>query len=200
MRWEELFADVAGRWAEHERLEREAEVADRLRAELAQVRLVDRLRAAGGRPVELHVSAGPPVRGEVLDCAPQWVLLAVAPGVAGGGAAGRVLVPLAAVLAARGVPSRTAGPPSQVQERRGLTSVLRSLAVGRHPVRVRTTLSEGALGAGGTLHGTFERVGADHVDLVQHGRDELPGRAGAVSTISLRALVAVSDAGGEWWG
>ncbi|WP_345711438.1 hypothetical protein [Kineococcus glutinatus] len=194
MRWEQLFDDLTGELVAEERRELEAEVADRARRELAAVALVDRLRAAQGGPgepavdVELHLGRERVLRGGVVDCAAQWVLLSVPREVGG---SGRALVPLGAVIGVRGLPRRSRPARSPVADRRSLGSALRALAVARCPVQV--LLRRGGVEGAGLLHGTLERIGADHVDVGEHPVGELPARAGRVTTVVLEDLAAVLD-------
>ncbi len=58
MRWDELFADLESQAAELARLELEAEIDERVRAQIGQVRLVDRLRPAVGRAVAVSCVVG----------------------------------------------------------------------------------------------------------------------------------------------
>ncbi|NNH08505.1 hypothetical protein HLB10_15645 [Cellulomonas fimi] len=131
-----------------------ADVAELTRAERATVHLVDRVRSAVGGPVTLRLAAGEPVRGVVLDAAPQWVLLDA-------GGVRRALVPTGAVVAVGGLPAHAAPPAGTVERRLGLGHALRALARDRVVVRVRL--------ASGDVAGRVERVGADHVDLVEDG-------------------------------
>lgn len=180
MRWDELFRDLEAQWEQLERGEQAGEVADRTRRELASVSLADRLRAAGGSEIELALLAGERVVGRVLDTGPEWVLLEQ----------GRqeVLVPMAAVVWASGLPVRAPGgvPLGAVAARMGLGIVLRGLVRERAPVSVTTV-------DGSVSTGTFDRVGADAVDLAVH-EPGLARRAGAVRGVRVlpfRALVSV---------
>ncbi|PPK97829.1 hypothetical protein CLV92_103364 [Kineococcus xinjiangensis] len=195
MRWEELFADTAGQWAEQERRDLDWEVADRIRAELGRVRLVDRLLAAGEEELELHVGGSAALRGSVLDCAAEWVLLASSEGGrTHPGPSRRVLVPVRAVVSVRGAPRHVGVSTSTVAERRSFASALRALSAARCPVRVLLGGADREV----SHQGTLDRVGADHVDLLEHGPDELPGRERRVTTIALRAVVAVVEESGLW--
>jgi hypothetical protein len=163
MRWETLFDDMEAQLAAVDRAGVRADVADLVRAERATVRLADRLRASVGRLQRLRVAGGEPVEGELVDVSEQWVLLAQGP-------ERRILVPMAAIAAVAGVGPYVAPEPGQVERRLGLGHALRVLARDRTAVVVRTGDIE--------LVGRLGGVGADHVEVTVPG----PGGA-AVSWI-----------------
>jgi hypothetical protein len=178
-RWERLFADLDGTVAAAERAELAAEIADRTRGQEAQLRLADRLRAAVGHSVSLILPAEVSITGAVREVGPDWALVAESP-------AREALVPLAAVRVARGlgVLSATPGGEGRVAARLDLRYALRRLARDRAPLAV-TVLD------GGVLIGTVDRVGADFLELAEHGAGDRR-RAGAVrrvGTVPLAALV-----------
>lgn len=154
MRWEALFEDMEAQLAAVRVAELRADVAELTRAERATVHLGDRVRSAVGQPVVLQLAAGEPVRGVVLDAAPEWVLLDT-------GGPRRALVPVGAVVAIGGLTAHAAPPAGTVERRLGLGHALRALARDRVVVRVRLV--------SGDVAGRVERVGADHVDLVEDG-------------------------------
>lgn len=172
VRWQRLFEDLEAQLDLEAAAELRAEVADRTRAEQADVWLADRLRAAG--EVAVHLSDGAVVAGRVEDAAPEWVVLAEA--------RGQALVPLAAVSSVSGLPRRVAPPAGAVLRRTSLRTALRALARDRAPVRVAV--------AGAELAGTVDRVAGDHVDLALHPPGE-PRRAGAVLEVRAVALAAL---------
>jgi hypothetical protein len=169
-RWEALFADLAAELDAAEAAELDAEVRDRARRELAAITLADRVLGALGTAVTVTTAAGP-VRGTLDDAAPDWMLV------------GGTLVPASAVHTIAGLgPNATAPGPVRLT----FGYALRALARRRVPVAV--TLDDGT-----TLHGTFDRVGADHADLAEHPPGE-PRRAQAVtrtSTIPFAAIATV---------
>lgn len=180
MRWRRLFDDLEGQFAAAVEAELTAEVADRSRREAAAVHLRDRLGAALGARTTVHLPGIGQLQGVLVDSGVDWVLLEEA-------GDGEVLVPLAAVLGVTGVGAGAATPDDSVVGRRlDLRWALRGLARSRTVVRL-------VLLDGSVLPGTLDRVGADHVDLAEHGRDE-PRRAAAVRQVRLvplRAVVAV---------
>lgn len=166
MRWEGLFADLEGQFAQAVQEGRDEEVADLAEAERSQVKLADRLRARQGQDVSLRLRDGSDVRGTVRDAAVQWLLVADGPR--------RALVPAEAVAVARALGA--VAPEAPVVERRlRLTHVLRALAREGSEVVVRTTA--------GDYRGHITAVGADHLDLV--------GTSGEVAAIALTHLLVV---------
>lgn len=148
MRWESLFDDLENQFAQAARAADDEAVIDLAEAEMAQVPLIDRLRARHGQDVTLRLADGSDIHGSVVDAAVQWLL------VADGGR--RILVPTAAVAAARSLGH--AAPQAPVVERRlRLTHVLRALAREGSAVVVRSTA--------GDYRGHITRVAADHVDV-----------------------------------
>jgi hypothetical protein len=181
MRWERLFADLENELAAAEAAERDAEVAERTRTEVAKLRLVDRLRVAGGGEVTITVRGGGDWCGTVVDTGPDWVLL-------GRGHRGDVLVSLDAVSAVTGLPpwSAVPGTEGRVAERFRIGAVLRGVARDRAAVHV-------VLRDGSAYRGTVDRVGADFLELAEHDPDE-PRRRSAVRRVRLvpfSALAAV---------
>jgi len=178
MRWQNLFDDLEAQFEAAEAAELSGEVAERTRREAALVRLVDRLQPSAGQPVVLHLPGAGPLRGRLLDSGVDWLLLDE-------GAGREVLVPLAAVLGVSGLGGRAAGPGGEdaVAKRLDLRWALRGLA--RSRTGVALGLSDGSL-----VTGTVDRVGADHLDLAEHGPGEAR-RAGAVRAVRLVPLGAL---------
>jgi hypothetical protein len=165
VRWEELFADLEREWDALAGAERQAEIAERTRAEFARLVLVDRLRGSEGRHVRLATWRGRELSGELTVVGADFVLLA----------SGRQewLVPLVAVgsvsgLGAASVSAQEAGP---VRARLGLGSVLRRVAADRSPVTVVGPEQR-------PVCGTVQRVGADFLELAERPVDDSrrPGR------------------------
>ncbi|MDQ4085318.1 MAG: hypothetical protein M3165_05820 [Actinomycetota bacterium] len=164
MRWEDLFADLEREWDALAAAGRQAEIAERTRAEYARVRLVDRLRGSEGRRVDLVTRGGRQVCGVLARVGADFVLVTE----------GRreVLVPLRAVAAAIGLGTASVSDQQAgaVRARLGLGSVLRRIAADRSVVTVA--------GPGETAWcGTVQRVGADFLELAEHALDETPHRA-----------------------
>lgn len=174
VRWERLFADLEAQLSAARAQEAWGQVGELVRAERAAVHLLDRVRAARGGPVRVHVGdlpgeLGAVVAGDLLDVGADWVLVAE-PG------ARQALVPLAAVEAFEAL-GRRASPPAGVVERRiGVGAALRALGRDRAQVQVQTR--------GRTVLGRVEAVGADHVDVAA-------GRGSPTWTVPIRAVRVV---------
>lgn len=186
MRWERLFDDLEAQFDLEERTDLEAEIADRTRREVAQLRLSDLVRAAVDRPLTLGVLGVGAVTGSVRAAGPDWVLLSDPAGA-------EAMVPLAAVTRVSGLGGRPAapGPAATVTRRLGVGYVLRRIARDRSEVVVMLTDTT-------SLSGTVDRVGADFVEVVEP-RHALGGRAReplASWTVPRRALAAVRRSGG----
>lgn len=175
MRWASLFDDLEAEFEAAERDQFEAEVADRVRREVAATSVADRLRAAVGHRVELGLDGGMTVAGTVVRCGADWTLVAVVP-------AAELLVPMAAVITARGLP--LGGGSDRLAARIRLGVVLREISRDRRPVTV-------GLRGGEILAGTIDRVGADYLELAEHALDE-PRRPAALRGIRLIATAAIA--------
>ena len=170
MRWSRLFADLESQADALVGAELEAELAERTRLETARLRLVDRLRAAEGHPIEARCAGAGPVHGRLDRVGADWLLLAETP-------EREALLPLASVLTIAGL-GRWSGAPAgegTVAARLGLRSALRGIARDRAPVQV-------VLADGSTVAGTVDRVGADFLELAEHAPGE-PRRAAAVMRV-----------------
>ena len=177
MRWQALFDDLEGQYAAARSAELAAEVAERTRREVGALRLVDRLRPAVGTTVQVHLPGAGLVRGRLEDCGTDWLLLRE-------DGEREVLVALASVLGVLGLGARAAHPDDgPVAKRLDLRWALRGLARSRAAVAL-------VLAGGEVVTGTLDRVGADHLDLAEHGLAE-PRRAGAVRQVRLVPLSAL---------
>jgi hypothetical protein len=178
MRWEALFADLEAEAATEEAAERRAEVADRTRAEVGRLRLIDRLAPALHQQTALRVAliGHAAIGGSLRAVGSDWLLLDQGPG-------SEWLIALAAVQAIQGL-----GPASAEPGWEGLVGARLDLRVAlRRVVRDRSRVMVG-LTSGDTVSGRLARVGADHVELAAQGSG--PG-AGAGWTIPLTAVVFV---------
>lgn len=177
MRWADLFADLEGQAEALERGDPDAEVADRIRIELGQVSLLNRLRAQLGQRVALSVSGVGPLSGRLTQVGANWLLL---------GAPDEIVVPAAAIVAVTELPPAAVSPQGvgRVAGSIRMTSALRAIAVDRCAVTV-------LLRGGDTVTGTPDRVGADFVDVAVHELDQAPRR----SAVRQRVTVAFDAIG-----
>ena len=178
MRWQALFADLEGQLLAADAAELAGEVADRTRREAGLIQLADRLRTAIGAPLAVQVLGAGLLRGCLLDAGRDWVLL--------DDRGAEVLVALSAVSGVIGVGAATKVPDSEglVGVRLDLRRVLRGLA--RSRTGVALSLVDGA-----QVTGTLDRIGADHLDLAEHGRGEAR-RGAAVRQVRLVPLSALA--------
>jgi len=178
-RWERLFADLEAAAEADDRTELAAEVSERTRGEVGRLRFADRLRTAIGHQVGVVLPAEQSLTGVVREVGPDWFLLVEPP-------AREVLVSLAAVAAVRGLGAMSSHPGSEgrVAAKLDLRYAVRRLARDRAPLAA-------TLQGGSVLVGTFDRVGADFVELAEHapGERRRPHAVRRVSTVPLRALV-----------
>lgn len=149
MRWERLFGDLEAQFAQEERAELQAEIADRTRRERASVYLVDRLAATEG-PVVLILPGERSIRGELTDIGKDFAVVEQGT---------RHLVHLVAVLQVRGLGRTSVGPREGAAIRRfGLGYALRALARDRCTVLLSDVTGRDVVGRLGA-------VGADWVEL-----------------------------------
>lgn len=195
VRWDRLFADLEAQAAHAQEQERDAEVAERVRAEWARTSLADRLAAAvlPGPPLAVRVEGVGVLHGALADLGADWLLLHVQDGEGDGLRARSLreeLLPQWAVLDVRGLPRIVDPRPGVSMRRFGIGTALRALSRDRASVRVVDR-------SGATFVGTVDRVGADHLDLAEHAagsarrRTEVHG----VRSLPLQALAAVSRSG-----
>lgn len=148
MRWERLFADLEAEAAELEVRDRDAEIAERTRAELAGVRWAERVRGATGRRVTVTLAGAQRLVGVVRYVGPDWVLL--------DGGPVDLLVPAHAVLGVEGVGALAPGG----SERVPFTWAAAWRTLSRDRLVVRVVRCDGS-----TVRGTVGRVGADFAEI-----------------------------------
>ena len=170
MRWDQLFADLEAEAAELAAQDRDAEIAERTRAALSEVRWLERVRGATGSPATLVLGADTRVAGTVRYAGPDWVLV--------DGGSDDVLVPADAVIGIEGVGS--AAPPGADRVPLTWTAAWRSLSRDRASVLVRRT-------DGRQVRGTVGKVGADFVEL-ERDDDSRPGRVVLVPFAAVQSV------------
>ncbi len=151
---------------------RDAEVAEQVRAEYAQVDLLGRLHGSLGALLRLQVAGAGILEGRLLRVGSGWCLLEQ----------GRQdwVVPVAAIESLRGLAARAlAGPARPLGARLGLSSALRGVAEARGDVVLHRR-------DGSTTRGVLGRVGADFVEVLV---GEPP--ASQLETLPIAGLTAV---------
>ena len=130
-------------------LDRDAEVAERIRIERSSVHLFDRVLAAGGR-ADIQTRVGQRVAGTVIDGAQEWLIIECSPDV-------RALIPKHAVAWIRslGPGSRAGG----ILHSRTIASVYRQWARDRAEVRLHLADRSEFIGRLGAAY-------ADHIDVL----------------------------------
>ncbi|MET3919673.1 hypothetical protein ABIB26_000593 [Arthrobacter sp. UYEF20] len=185
MRWDTLFTDLEAQLAASERLDLDAEIAERMRAEAAAVELADRLRGSLGLPISVQLSSGTVFEGTLSHAGSEALVL--------NEPRHQVLIPYAAVVQYLGLSLLAVGEPSRVRQRLGLASALRGLA--RDRTRLAVLAVRGAA-AETALHGVIDRVGRDHLDLAvtEEGEDRRAANVRQMVTIPFSALAALRSA------
>lgn len=184
MRWDDLFADLEARFDEIADEQMLAELTDRERSAIGQVRMVQRFAGAVGGQVRVRTAAGQILTGSMSQAGPDWLLL--------GQHAGReLLIATRWITAVEGVIRASGLPLSDLERRFDLRLALRGMARDRSPVTITVPGGAGGQSEGGTeLIGTIDRVGHDFVELAQHAAWE-PRRAADVRSVALVPLAAV---------
>ena len=179
MRWEQVFRELDHEWEAAAAAQVQAEVADRTRAELARIGILDRFRGSVSRRLWVHTPAGV-CTGELTRVAADCLLLR--------DGAVELLVAAHHIdgvegLAAEVVTDEQVG---TVERRLGLASVLRRVARDRAAVTVERVGSA-------ALHGTPVLAGADFVELAVHPRGEPPRSSSVTSrqVVPFAAIVVV---------
>lgn len=180
MRWEGLFEDLEGQWLAEERRERDAEVADRTRAERARIPLVERYAASRGATLTISVCTGDVLAGRLVDLGSDWLLLHDSAG-------HDLLLTSRSIVAVAGLSERSE--PATTARRFAIGYALRGLSRDRAAVIVADT-------SGARVTGTIDGVGRDWCDIAEHPADEprRPSQVRARRTIPVEALVWVRHA------
>ena len=189
MRWDALFADLEAAAEGEWQRERDAEIAERTRAELARLRLVDRLRAvvdrrsSEGVELAVRVQAAGVLRGVVARVTDDWFVLLTP--------SHEWVVASDAVLGVTGLPSAARPPESEsvVARALGWSAAWRVLARDRSEVQVVRR-------DGSTVAGRANRAGHDFVELTAEPYDA--GRGGVAAELVPHAAVAAVRCPREW--
>lgn len=186
MRWQSLFADLEGQAHALARADEDAEVAERIRGELATLTVTARLRGLVDAPVMLTLGPAGDLAGHLTQVGADWLLLECPD---------EVLVPVDALTTAWDLPARavTDAQAGAVATRLRLGSALRAIARDRSAVVVRRR-------DGSDLCGTPSRVGLDFVDMDLHERGTAPRRTEIrrQATIPYAAIAWVRKMPGGW--
>jgi len=171
--------------AARERLDLEAEIAERALVDAARVELADRLRGSLGLSIRVHLGSGSAFEGELSHAGSEALVL--------NEPHHQVLIPYAAAARYAGL-SRLAVPePSAVRRRLGLGSAIRGLARNRAAATVIVVHGR----AETSVRGIIDTVGQDFLDLAmnQEGEDRRPANPRQVVTIPFAALAGIRSVG-----
>ena len=186
MRWDALFEDLEAQLAAGERLDFDAEVAERARADAAGVELADRLRGSLGRRIGIHLGSGTRLEGILCHVGSQSLVLDEP--------RHQVLIPQSSVVRYSGLSRLAVTEQSPVRRRLGLASSLRALARDRASVTVLVALGP----AESMLHGVIDRVGRDFLDLAvtRAGEERRAANVRETATIPFAALAGLRSSRG----
>ncbi|MGX9900396.1 hypothetical protein ACW0JT_11715 [Arthrobacter sp. SA17] len=120
MRWDSLFEDMEAQFAAENRLQQEAEIAERVRIDVAGVGMADRLRASINLRVAVHLISGSTLTGLLSHAGSQLLVL--------NEQQHQVLVPYAAIGRCTGLARHAVTEPGVVRQGPGLGSALRALS------------------------------------------------------------------------
>lgn len=181
MRWDALFADMEAQLAAGERLDLDAEVAERARADAAAVELADRLRGSLGLSIGIHLASGTMFEGVLSHVGSQSLVLDEP--------RHQMLIPQASAVRYSGLSRLAVTEHSTVRQRLGLASSLRALARDRASLTV--LIARGP--AESVLHGVIDRVGRDFLDLAvtRPGEDRRAANVRQTATIPFAALAGL---------
>ena len=177
MRWDALFEDLESQFDALQETELYGEVADRIRAEVGKITVLDRLRGAIGTVVRIELAAAEPIQGLLTRVGKDCLLIEAERNE-------EWLVPVSALTAVHRLGPWAEPAVGAVAGRLGLAHLLRGIARDRSPV---------TLFCGVPITGTIDRVGADFLEVAEHPLDA-PRRRTEVYNVRLiptQALQAV---------
>jgi hypothetical protein len=187
MRWDDLFADLEVDADGLLQRDRDAEIAERTRTELAGLALIDRLRGGVDDVVALQVTGVGRLEGRLRRVSPAWLLLDV-------DGRGGWAVALAALSGVEGLsPAAASGDQGGlVAARTTWASAFRVLSRDREVVVVRRL-------DGSSVRGVPARVGRDFVEMWLRDDETSPadkprpgGSPTRLTVVPYAALAAVS--------
>lgn len=190
MRWDNLFDDLEGQ-LEHELSAEETDLrAEEERLRIGRLSLHDRLAAladvpGGSQLLRVVLAGGSTVTVRPVTFGKDWLAGDLVGDV---GRPQQCVLPLAGIVAVLLAPAHVERSlaerpeqPARVVDRIGLAFVLRDLCRRRKALDLDTSA--------GTLHGTIDRVGRDHIDLAVHP----PGTVRRGSEVSQVRLVPLGQ-------
>ncbi len=178
MQWDALFEDLESQFDALQEGDLYGEVADRIRAEVGKITVLDRLRGAVDTVVRIELTAADPIQGLLTRVGKDCLLIEADRGE-------EWLVPVSALKAVHRLGPWAEPAVGAVAGKLGLAHLLRGIARDRSPV----TLFCGGL----PITGTIDRVGADFLEVAEHPLDA-PRRRTEVYNVRLiptQALQAV---------
>jgi hypothetical protein len=181
MRWDALFEDLESQFAEADRIDLDAEVNERARAEMVGLELADRLRAVLGCRLTVYVAAGESFSGTLTHAGGDALVLDEEQH--------QLLIPYAAAVRYVGLGRLSLAESSSVRRRIGLASALRGMARDRAELSVITGNASGTV----RLAGVIDRVGRDYFDLavLAPGEVRRNHQVSQIATIPFAALAAI---------
>ncbi|MEV6286034.1 hypothetical protein [Kribbella sp. NPDC051770] len=159
MRLDALFEDLESQFEALQDGDLYGEVAERIRAEVGKITLLDRLRGAVGTTVRVELTHADAVQGELTRVGKDCLLLE----------ADRFeewLIPAEALTSIHGLGPWAEPAEGAVAAKLGLAHLLRGVARDRSPVTLYCAGPNR-----NPLTGTIDRVGADFFELAEHPLD-----------------------------
>jgi hypothetical protein len=179
MRWDALFEDLEAQFAALQDGDLYGEVAERIRAEVGKITLLDRLRGAVGTVIRVELTYAEPVEGELTRVGKDCLLLE-------GQRFDEWLIPVTALTAVHRLGPWAEPAVGAVAAKLGLAHLLRGIARDRSPVTLFCA------GPGGhPVSGTIDRVGADFLEIAEHPLDT-PRRRTEVHNVRVVPTQALS--------
>jgi hypothetical protein len=181
MRWDALFNDLEGQFTEADRLVLDAQINERVRAEMVGLELADRLRGVLGCRVSVYLASGELFSGTLTHVGGDALVLDEEQH--------QVLIPYTAAARYVGLGRLSAAETSPVRRRLGLSRALRSMARDRAELTVLVGNASGSV----RLAGVIDRVGMDYLDLavLSPGEVRRNSQVSQVTTIPFAALAAI---------